>query len=193
MTVVSTQKECDKGSASPGITIAYQRNWRIVSPKFVLDSNDGEEAPALESYLLKLDKIQAAPGTSAVHTKLATVAETHFKRCGAFRDLKQTSHSRAEGKERQLKTVEEPSKRCHRKKRTEMLKRPPTAFAMFVREMSAQVSANHSSQQLSFKELQSVLAERYNSLSAKREEVYRQQGLHYFDDMNKTLTEVTHG
>lgn len=82
MVVVSTQKECDKGSASPGITTAYQRNWDIVSPQFVLNAQEGKEVPMLENYLLSMDKIQAAPGTSAVHTKVTTVTETNFKRCG---------------------------------------------------------------------------------------------------------------
>jgi hypothetical protein len=53
----------------------------------VLDGN-GNEAPGIDTCLLSLDKIEAAPGTSAVHTKVGTVAETHFKWFGAFRDLR---------------------------------------------------------------------------------------------------------
>ena len=117
MVVVATQKECDKGSGSPGITMAYQRNWKIVSPGYVLDTKD-QALPRLEKYLLSIDKIQAAPGTSAVHTKVATVAETHFKRCGAFRDLKQTLHCKAKGTERLPKKLEPELKRSHHKKRT---------------------------------------------------------------------------
>ena len=56
---------------------------------YVLDAKNGEDL-ALENYLLSVDKIQAAPGTSAVHTQVTTVADDHFKRCGAFRDPKKT-------------------------------------------------------------------------------------------------------
>ncbi len=82
--MVSTQKECDKGSASPGITAAYQRNWDIVSPQFVLDAQEGPGVPTLENYLLSLDKIEAVPGTSAVHTAVTMVTETNFKCCGGI-------------------------------------------------------------------------------------------------------------
>ena len=175
---MATQKECDKGSASPGITTAYQRNWDIVSPQFVLDAQEGPDVHVLENYLLSLDKIQAAPGTSAVHTAVTTVAETNFKRCGAFRDLKQTLHSRANGIERISNVTEPALKRSHHKKRTEPMKRPPTAFAMFVKEMSATVYANQPNQDLTFKELQSILAEMFKSLSPESKEEYREKGQH---------------
>jgi hypothetical protein len=184
---VSTQKECDKGSASPGITTAYQRNWDIVSPQFVLDAQEGPDVHVLENYLLSLDKIQAAPGTSAVHTAVTTVAETNFKRCGAFRDLKQTLHMRTNGIERISNVAEPASKRSHHKKRTEPLKRPPTAFAMFVKEMSATVSANQPNQDLTFKELQSILAEMFKSLSPESKEEYREKRQQHFDDINKAF------
>ena len=152
---------------------------------YVLDAKNGEDL-ALENYLLSVDKIQAAPGTSAVHTQVTTVADTHFKRCGAFRDLKKTLHCRADGIERTCKPTEQPLKRSHNKKRTAALKKPPSAFAMFIKEMSASVSANH--HDLSFKELQSVLTEMYNSLTDESKEGYRQKGYSYFEEVNKTFS-----
>ena len=74
---ISTQKECNKGDASQGITTAFQRSWHIVSPQYVLDAQQEKDAPQIENYLLDLEKIQAAPGTSAVYTRVTTLADTH--------------------------------------------------------------------------------------------------------------------
>ena len=52
--VVSTQKECDKGSASLGITTAFQRNWKIVSPQYVLTVQ--EQTLDIDNYLLPWTK-----------------------------------------------------------------------------------------------------------------------------------------
>jgi hypothetical protein len=57
---------------------------------------------------------------------------------------------------------------------------------MFINEKSASVSANHND--LSFKELQSVLTEMYNSLTDESKEGYWQKGYSYFEEVNKTFS-----
>jgi hypothetical protein len=58
---------------------------------------------------------------------------------------------------------------------------------MFVKEMSATVSANQPNQDLTFKELQSILAEMFNSLSPESKEEYREKRQQHFDDINKAF------
>ena len=87
--VVATQKECEKGSASPGITTAFQRNWKIISPQF-LDANTNE-APDAITYLLKLD-YQKHYHHYQEHHQFTTVANSNFRQSGAFSDLKKRLH-----------------------------------------------------------------------------------------------------
>ena len=185
--VISTQKECDKGSSSAGIKIAFQRNWKIVSPEYVLDTQEGAEPLNIENYLLSLHKIHAAPGTSAVHTKVSTVADTAFKRCGAFRDLKQTLHSRVDGTERQPRSSQATPKGSHHKTRTEPLKKPPTSFGMFLKEKFPVLSAAHSRQELDFKEAHSLLTQQYNMLTPEAKQEYQEKAYKHFEGVNQTF------
>ena len=78
--------------------MALQRKWSIVSPALIQKAVADNVMPAFDNFRLKLEKILSAPQTSSVHVVARNVEETHFKRSGAFSNLKKVSMPTQMGK-----------------------------------------------------------------------------------------------
>ncbi len=67
ITLITTQKECDKEKINSSLAVGIQRKWKIVSPTFIIDAIKQNSLPSTQHYELKLDQIKDAPQTSSVH------------------------------------------------------------------------------------------------------------------------------
>ena len=136
ITLITTQKECDKKEKiNSSLAVGIQRKWKIVSPTFIIDAIKQNSLPSTQHYELKLDQIKDAPQTSSVHIVARNVDETHFKRTGAFSDLKKTLKANATGEKRDsTATNVDDVKKSHKKKRQNPPKKTPNCYMMFVKE-----------------------------------------------------------
>ena len=172
------------------MAIALQRKWAIVSPTFVTKAINDKCIPPIEGFCLNLNKVKSAPQTSSVHVVARTVEETHFKRSGAFSDLKKSLQANSNGEKRPQDVVNCLScKKSHKKKRLEPLKRKPNAYMMFVKERSQQIreQLDIDKENITIDKINRETAQQWSKLSIEEKEAYRSKGIEYFSQYSKTL------
>jgi hypothetical protein len=178
--LITTQKECDKKEKiNSSLAVGIQRKWKIVSPTFIIDAIKQHSLPSTQLYELKLDQIKDAPQTSSVHIVARNVDETHFKRTGAFSDLKKPLKANAKGEKRDSATANIGDvKKSHKKKRQDPLKKPPNSYMMFVKEHFETVrqQMKEINTDVTFDQVNNELINQWHSKSSEIKNSYKVKG-----------------
>ena len=177
--LITTRKECDKKEKiNASLAVGIQRKWKIVSPAFIIDAIKHNCLPSTQLYELKLDQIKDAPQTSSIHIVARNVNDTHFKRTGAFSDLKKTLKANATGEKRDSATANvSDNNKSHKKKRKDPLKKPPNSY-MFVKE-NFQIVRQQMKEidgDVTFNEVNNELRKQWHSKSPEIKDSYKVKG-----------------
>ena len=180
---VTSQRECDKTSnVNAALIVAVQRRWKVVSPAWVIEAVKNNSLPPLEQYELNLDKMKSVPQTSSVHVIARSVEETHFKRSGAFSDLKKTLKANASGKKRLFSDTDTQSREKRSHKKIKALKRPPNGYMMFVKENAQNVKKQlqEDNESSDLPDVNKELSQQWKHLSTPQKSSYKRKGEEFF-------------